>query len=67
MTVCDRFCDFSFYPVEDLAVRAHARALWPRAWPDAPAAFARAWRAMTDPYTAAVTAFVLAESVLSEG
>ena len=66
VTVCDRFCDFGFYPVEDLAVRAHARALWPRKWPDAPATFARVWRAATAPHTAAVTAFLLAESVLSE-
>jgi DNA-3-methyladenine glycosylase II len=66
VSVCDRFCDFGFYPVEDLAVRAHARALWPRTWPDAPAAFACEWRAATAPHTAAVTAFVLAESVLSE-
>lgn len=66
VTVCDRFCDFGFYPVEDLAVRAHARALWPRTWPDAPTAFAREWRAATAPYTGVVTAFVLAESVLSE-
>lgn len=66
VAVCDRFCDFGFYPVEDLAVRAHARALWPRTWPGAPAAFAREWRAMTAPHTAAITAFVLAESVLTE-
>lgn len=66
VTVCDRFSDFRFYPVEDLAVRAHARAHWPRKWPDAPAAFAREWRAATAPHTAAVTAFLLAESVLSE-
>jgi DNA-3-methyladenine glycosylase II len=66
VTVCDRFCDFGFYPVEDLAVRAHARGSWPRRWPDAPAAFAREWRAMTAPHTAAVTAFLLAESVVSE-
>lgn len=66
VTVCDRFCDFGFYPVEDLAVRAHARASWPRPWPDAPAAFAREWRAATAPHTAAVTAFALAESVLSK-
>ncbi len=66
VTVCDRFCDFGFYPVEDLAVRAHARALWPRTWPEGPAAFAREWRAATAPYTAAVTAFVLAESVLPD-
>jgi uncharacterized protein YjeT (DUF2065 family) len=67
VAVCDRFCDFSFYPVEDLAVRAHARAKWPRNWPDTPADFAREWRAATAPHTAAVTAFLLADSVLSDG
>lgn len=66
VTVCDRFSDFGYYPVDDLAVRAHARTGWPqRRWPDSPAGFAREWRAATAPFTAEVTAFLLADTVLS--
>jgi DNA-3-methyladenine glycosylase II len=65
VTVCDRFSEFSFYPVGDLAVRAHARALWARDWSKAPEKFAAEWRAATAPHTAAITAFVLAEGVPS--
>jgi len=68
VAVCDRFSDFSFYPVDDLAVRAHARALWPDPrWPESPKQFAREWRAATAPYTAELTAFVMAEAILSDG
>lgn len=67
VVVCDRFSDFAFYPVDDLAVRARVRALWARDWPPVPAKFAVEWRAATAPHTAAITAFVLAEAVLSGG
>jgi DNA-3-methyladenine glycosylase II len=67
VAVCDRFSDFTFYPVDDLAVRAHARLRWPHhAWPKHPAEFAEAWRQQTAPYSAQITAFVLADAVLSE-
>lgn len=66
VTVCDRFSEFDYYPVDDLAVRAHARAGWPeRRWPTSASAFAREWRAVTAPFTAEVTAFLLADAVLS--
>jgi DNA-3-methyladenine glycosylase II len=66
VAVCDRFSNFDFYPVDDLAVRAHAAARWPeRRWPEKPAAFAREWRSATEPFTGEVTAFVLADAVLS--
>lgn len=68
VAVCDRFSDFSFYPVDDLAVRAHARASWAsHPWPTAAKAFAREWRALTAPHTAAITAHVMAEAILSGG
>ncbi len=66
VTLCDFFSDFRYYPVEDLAVRAQVRALWPRRrWPSAPLDFADAWRSITAPYTDIVTAFVLADALLS--
>lgn len=68
VAVCDRFSDFARYPVDDLAVRSHARACWPeRRWPEHPSAFAREWRAATAPYTGEITAFVLAIGALSSG
>ncbi len=66
ITMMDSFSDFEYYPVEDLAVRAHARAMWPeRRWPAKPKEFADAWRTATAPHTAVITAFVLADAVLS--
>lgn len=65
IAVCDVFSDYSFYPVEDLAIRAYAGARWRRNWPKAPAAFARAWRSHTAPHTASITAFLIADAVLS--
>ena len=66
VTVCDVFSDFSYYPVDDLAVRAHAQNRWSKHnWPKAPAAFAGEWRTMTGRYTGVITAFLLADAVLS--
>jgi DNA-3-methyladenine glycosylase II len=66
VAVCDIFSDFSFYPIEDLAVRGRAHSLWPEhQWPKAPAKFATEWRTITGPHTAAITAFVLADAFLS--
>jgi DNA-3-methyladenine glycosylase II len=65
VAVCDVFSDYGFYPVEDLAIRSHAHARWPRRWPASPQAFAREWRARTAPHTAPITAFLIGDAVLS--
>lgn len=65
VAVCDVFSDYGYYPVEDLAIRAHARARWSRRWPTIPASFASEWRSRTAPYTASITAFLIADAVLS--
>jgi DNA-3-methyladenine glycosylase II len=66
VALCDARSDFSYYPIDDLAVRAQARASWASAeWPDDAGAFADAWSAATAPHTPAITGFVLAYGVLS--
>jgi DNA-3-methyladenine glycosylase II len=66
VAVCDVHSDFSFYPIDDLAVRARAQTQWPQqGWPSSPPEFARRWREQTAPHTAALTAFMLADAVLS--
>lgn len=66
VAVCDVCSDYGFYPVEDLAIRAYARNRWGgHPWPESPAAFAREWRAVTHPHTAEITAFMIADAILS--